>query len=317
MLRAALRSGLGMAYECNAGSCSTCKFELVSGDILDLWPEAPGIRQRERDRGRRLACQCIPLEDCVIRARLDEVYKPEVPPTRMTVRLDGWRDITRDIRHYRFRSDQPARFLAGQYAMLHLPGLDSPRAYSMSNIANDGGLWEFMIRRVEGGKVSKAVFDLAQGDAIALDGPFGLAYLRPESERDIVCIGGGSGIAPMVSILEAASRLEHARDRALWLFYGGRGPRDVPSLPELISAPCIDRQVRWHPVLSEPALAQGNGWDGDFGLVHEILPRKLARSLAAYEYYLAGPPPMIEALVRLLIGDNNVPPSQLHFDRFF
>ena len=69
--------------------------------------------------------------------------------------------------------------------------------------------------------------------------------------------------------------------------------------------------------MSVPALAAGTGWRGEVGFVHELLPRKLSKPLADYEYYFAGPPPMVEATAHLLAAEHKVPQTQLHYDRFF
>ena len=317
LLRAGLRAGIGLSYECNAGSCGTCKIDLVSGELDDLWPEAPGIRQRDRDRGRRLACQSVPRGDCTIKTRVAELYVAKHRPLRMTAKLEGTRQITHDIREFSFHAEAAAHFRAGQYAMLTLPGAPVPRAYSMSNTPNNDGRWQFMIRRTPAGSMSNALFGLAPGAAVELDGPFGLAYLREDSERDIVCIAGGSGIAPMVSILDAAAAHEQVRHLGAWLFYGGRGPADVPAISRVLKSHHLERGLEWHPVVSVPALAEGTDWSGEFGFVHELLPRKLPKPLPEYEFYFAGPPPMIEATIRLLVAENKVPQPQLHFDRFF
>jgi toluene monooxygenase electron transfer component len=317
LLRAGLRAGVGLSYECNAGSCGTCKIDLQSGEVDDLYPDAPGIKPRDRERGRRLACQSVPRTDCTIKTRIAETYVPRHRPQRLAARLETTRDITHDIREFSFRTEGGAHFLAGQYAMLVLAGVAAPRAYSMSNTGNDRGRWQFMIRRTGSGVVSRALFELAPGSVVELDGPYGLAYLREDSPRDIVCIAGGSGIAPMVSILDAAAAHEHARHLGAWLFYGGRGPADVPAIADVLKTHHLERRLEWHPVVSVPALAEGTDWNGEFGFVHELLPKKLPRPLPEYEFYFAGPPPMVEATIRLLVSENKVPQSQLHFDRFF
>jgi toluene monooxygenase electron transfer component len=92
---------------------------------------------------------------------------------------------------------------------------------------------------------------------------------------------------------------------------------DVPAIADLLATHHLERGLEWHPVVSVPALAEGTDWSGEFGFVHELLPKKLPRPLPEYEYYFAGPPPMVEATIRLLVADNMVPQAQLHFDRFF
>jgi toluene monooxygenase electron transfer component len=314
MLRAGLRAGIGVPYECNAGGCGSCKFQLVSGEVQDLWPEAPGIRASERKKGRRLACQCIPLTDCEIKMRPAPEYVPLNPPRRLPAKFVGSKAVTADIREFTFKTAEPANFIAGQYAMLALPGAKGERAYSMSNQPNDKGEWSFMIRRVPGGNVSPRLFDQIDGNTpLEIDGPYGLAYLRNESARDIVCLAGGSGLAPIVSIVNAATARAHEQSRGIWLFYGGRGPADIPVIDDFVSA---HGEIRFHPAISAPELAVGTDWKGEACFVHELLPRRLPNPLPQYDYYLAGPPPMIEAVMNLLM-EHEVPIEQIRFDRFF
>jgi toluene monooxygenase electron transfer component len=121
----------------------------------------------------------------------------------------------------------------------------------------------------------------------------------------------------MVSILDAAAAHDRVRHLDAWLFYGGRSPGDVPAIADVLSTHHLERRLEFHPVVSMPALAEGTDWQGEFGFVHEMLPRKLPRALTEYEFYFAGPPPMIEATVRLLVAEHHVPQAQLHYDRFF
>lgn len=322
LLRAGLRQGLGLAYECNAGACGSCKFELIEGEVHDLFPEAPGIRAKEREKGKRLACQCVPLSDVTIKMRTGEEFIPTFVPAKTEARLIGTRSLTHDMQEFSFATDTPAQFLAGQYALLSIPALGTIRAYSMSNlrnVASDGsGVWQFIIRRVPNGKVSNYLFDtMAIGDSIELDGPYGIAYLRPEIARPVVCIAGGSGLAPVLSIVRRLGEL-HELPRPT-LLYGGRGPKDIPDIAaELALHRTNPHNVDIRPIISMPELAAADTpWTGDTGFVHEFLPRTLTAPLADYEYYLAGPPPMIEACVRLLAGEHAVPSTQIHFDRFF
>ena len=136
ILRAALRAGLGMAYECNSGGCGSCKFELLDGQVESLWETAPGLTDRDRRKNKHLACQCRALGDVRIKAAFSAEYAPKIKPRRQTAKLVGQRDITHDIREFRFVTDGDADFLAGQYAMLELPGVTGSRAYSMSNLGN-------------------------------------------------------------------------------------------------------------------------------------------------------------------------------------
>jgi toluene monooxygenase electron transfer component len=314
LLRAGLRAGIGLPYECNAGGCGSCKFELISGEIEESWLDAPGLTAKDRARGRRLACQCRALSDCEIRIRPNPSFLTPSPPRVFEAEYVGHRTVTADMRELRFRGPGPATFLPGQYALLDVPGAGQSRAYSMSNLPNAEGDWDFMVRKVPNGRVSTLLFDaLRPGARIAIDGPLGLAHWRDEDSRDVVCIAGGSGLAPIVSIANAAA-LQGTRERPIWLFYGGRGPADLPAFDEWL----LDvAKVRVHAAVSAPELAGDGAWAGERGFVHELVGRALTGDLAAHRYYLAGPPPMIETAVRMLMVEHKVPAQQIHYDRFF
>lgn len=315
ILRAALRAGVGLAYECNSGGCGGCKFELIDGEIETLWPDAPGLSERDRRRGRHLACQCRACGPLTIAAPTAAEYVPQRPPRRQTAQLAMLRDITHDIREFRFVSDGPADFLPGQYAMLELPGVTGSRAYSLANTPNEQREWHFQIRRVPHGQGTHVLFDqLAVGDRIGLDGPYGMAWLRTDTPRDIVCVAGGSGLAPMLSIARGAVAAGLLGERTLYFFYGARTPRDVCG-GDLLAKLGAGERIRFIPVVSLPG--DDGAWHGATGYVHDQLLPHLPEQLAAYEFYFAGPPPMTSALQELLMVGHQVPFEQIHFDRFF
>ena len=316
ILRAALRSGQGMAYECNSGGCGGCKFELLQGEIETLWPDAPGLTARDRQRGRHLACQCRARGSITIRAQTGADYVPRVLPVRQQARLLATHDISSDIREFRFQADQHARFLPGQFAMLDLPGLSSSRAYSLSNTPNAEREWHFQIRRVAQGQGTQTLFDtLRPGARIGIDGPYGVAYLRQQAPRDIVCVAGGSGLAPMVSIARGAAAAGLLQQHQLHFFYGARTPADVCGEDLLRALPGFGRQLHYLPVVSQPGT--DGQWSGKTGFVHNALAAALVKPLNCYEFYFAGPPPMTQALQELLMVQHQVPFEQIHFDRFF
>lgn len=315
ILRAALRAGIGLAYECNSGGCGACKFELLNGEIETLWAEAPGLGERDWRRGRHLACQCRALGPVSLKAASGAEYVPPLPPQRHLAVFSGFTDITHDIREFRFTTEGEAAFLPGQYAMLDLPGVSSSRAYSMSNTPNALGQWQFQIRRVPNGKGTSVLFDaLKPGAEIGLDGPYGVAFLRSDAPRDIVCVAGGSGLAPMLSIARGAVKTGLLQTRRLHFFYGARTPRDVCGEAQLATLPGFGEQIVYHPVVSEPG---NSGWNGATGFVHAHVAAVLAETLPAHECYFAGPPPMTQALQEMLMVDYRVPFEQIHFDRFF
>lgn len=318
VLRAALRAGLGFPYECNSGGCGSCKFELLEGEVENLWPQAPGLTERDKRKGHLLACQCMASTDIRIKVRPTPECVPVIKPVRLHGKFTEVHDITHDIREFRFVTDGGADFLPGQYAMLAIPGVSTPRAYSMSNVGNKTGEWHFQIRRVANGVATDKLFHrLHVGEEIEIDGPYGLAYLRPEVARDIVCVAGGSGLAPMVSIARGAAQSGMLKTRQLHFFYGGRTPRDICGETFLSELPGFADHIHFHPVVSLPGDDSDAHWRGETGFVHELVRRVLGDALPSFEFYFAGPPPMTQTLQEMLMVGYRVPFEQVHFDRFF
>lgn len=317
ILRAGLASGLGLSYECNSGGCGSCKFELVEGEVETLWEGAPGLSARDIKKGRRLACQSRAVTDLRIKMHTAPEFRLPVPSGLQSLTLLERRAVTRDIAEFRFKAASEAAFLPGQYALLHVPGVGAPRAYSMSNLPNPDGEWEFWIRRVADGAATTVLFDgLRSGDRLTLDGPYGLAHLRPDSPRDLVCIAGGSGISPMLSIARAAASDPAMAGRRLDFFFGGRRPEDLCGQSELAAlSGGPGAYISYHCAVSE--LEVGPGWSGELGFIHELVQRRLGGQLADRECYLAGPPPMVQATQRMLLLEERVDQDQVHFDRFF
>lgn len=318
ILSGALRSGAGFPYECNSGGCGSCQFELLEGELRELWAEAPGLSSRARERGRRLACQSIPATDCKIKVSLTDEMVPVITPKRQVLSFVAARSLTPDMSEFTFRGRGASEFLPGQFAMFVLPGVEGLRAYSMSNLANEEGLWSFVVKRVPEGQGTGVLFDtLKPGDEVPVDGPYGNSYLRTCNGRDIVCIAGGSGLSPVLSILRGAVREPELSDRRLILFYGGRGPRDMCLSEILDSDPSLSERVVLHTAISDEEAPGADQWTGERGFVHELVRKTLGEHIPEFDYYFCGPPPMTDAVHRMLLLDYKAPAGQLHFDRFF
>ena len=317
LLRAAQRAGLGFPYECNVGSCGNCRFELIEGEIEHQWPEAPGSSEKDRLRKRFLGCQSRPLGDCTVKLRLDARYQPPHPAQRFSAVLESTHAVTHDMAEFRFVLDQPHQFEPGQYALAYLPGVTGARAYSMSNTDAEGLVWEFVVRRQPGGLGSPALFDQVRvGQRIAFDGPYGMAWLRRDAPRDILCIAGGSGLAPMLSIARAAVVEPQLSGRHVHFLYGGRTPADICGEELLRELPGWNQRLSYHPAISPVPGASVDGWTGAVGYLHEVALERFGQQLPQLEIYFAGPPAMAVALQRMLL-DAKVPPGQVHFDQFY
>lgn len=317
LLKGALRAGLGFPYDCSVGNCGSCRFELLEGEVHTLWPAAPGLSERDRRRGKRLACQSVPMGTPLsIRVRTDPACVPLQCPQRQVGTLLQVEDLTHDMRAFTFVTPGPAMFEPGQYALLQFEALGQQRAYSMSNLPNAQGEWQFVVRRVPNGVATAHLFDALQpGDTLEIDGPYGMAFLRPLA-RDLLCVAGGSGLAPMLSIARAAAPQLAAAGRRLHFFYGARTRADCVAPAQLATLPGYGDTLVCHEVLSQPQ-ADDAAWTGATGFVHEVVEARLGPSLAQLEIYLAGPPPMVQASLDLFLVQRGVPHAQVHVDRFF
>ncbi len=316
ILRAGLRAGLGLPYECSVGSCGTCRIELASGEVETVWDAAPGLSERDRARGRRLACQSRPLGPCTIKARLSPETVPPVSPRRHEATLIGSRALTRDMHEFVFRAAGPAEFIPGQYALLEFAAGIGPRAYSMSNLPNGEGEWRFVVRHVPNGKGSGSLFAAQEGARFEIDGPYGLAYLRP-AERDILCVAGGSGLSPMLSIVRAAASDARFAGRRIHLFYGGRTPADLCAEAEIKDLPGYGARIRHVAAVSDDEAVAREGFTGRVGFIHLVVEETVGDALKDHEIYFSGPPAMGDAMQKMLVLGRKVPVGQVHFDRFY
>ncbi|MDA3624662.1 2Fe-2S iron-sulfur cluster binding domain-containing protein [Saccharopolyspora oryzae] len=313
LLRSALRAGLSPTYECNSGSCGSCRYELVEGEMRDLRPDAPGLTARDRRKGRRLACQSEPLSSCSVRIAVSE-QPARHRPVRQTADLREINRLTHDMAEFVFATRRPAAFSPGQYAMITLPDGRTERAYSMSNIGNCHGNWRFVIKRTPGGSATSVLFDhLEVGATVVLDGPYGNAHLREDDDRKIACVGGGSGIGAMTSIVLGAAALPDAADRTVHLFVGGRTTDDIV-LPE--SLELAGRRLGALHVRTAVSEQHDDAGDAFRGFVHEAVVADLGDDVTDFTCYAAGPPAMTDALARSLVIDRGLDAELLRFDRF-
>jgi propane monooxygenase reductase subunit len=227
--------------------------------------------------------------------------------------------VTHDLRHLVLGLDDPDfKFFPGQYVDIRVPGTDQTRSFSMANTsARDSGQLEFIIKVYPDGLFSRFLDQgLAAGDRLELTGPFGVFTLRDAPDKDLVFVGGGAGLAPILCLLR--SMAERGIDRKATFYYGARGQRDLCFEAELHALEAALPGFRYIPALSEPTQPDEQ-WAGENGLITDVVRRgaasgatgKLTRSHA----YVCGPPPMVEAAVPLL-AQLGVPEKHVFFDKF-
>ena len=323
ILHAGLRSGLELPYECGTGTCGTCKARLVSGRVESEWPEAPGNRYL-KDPADLLMCQCVAREACSLEV---SVLKPGeaggAPPAAMAGRVSGWRRLTHDVAAFDVDLERPLDFDAGQFALLIVPGIAGARAYSMVNFEPRARRLSFVVKRKPGGAVSDWVFGgRVDGTAVGVFAPLGHATFRPGLQRHVLCIAGGSGIAGMMSILQCAAEASHFAGWDGHVFFGVRAERDRFYLEELeglraryparlaVTVALSDVVVPAGLTAAPPGLAFARG------LVHEVAGARMAGRFAGVRAYVAGPPPMVDASLRLLLREARLSPADIRYDKF-
>lgn len=309
ILDAALRAGVAFPFGCQSGNCGACKVALLSGGI-ELHPYSDfALEEGERLQGLVLGCRAMPLGDCDV--ALLEAVDFEVHPQRsLSCRVASIDDATHDIRRVRLEvlEGGPFVFSAGQYASLEFPGLP-PRDYSMANVPGEAML-EFHIRLVPGGAVTPFVRErLKPGDMLRVRGPMGTASWRSRHAGPILAVAGGSGLAPVKSIVEAA--LAAGASREIRLYVGARAERDLYLLDHLAALSARHPNLEVVPVLSDP----GGPTARRTGFLHEALRADLA-GLEGWKAYLAGPPVMVESCVDAL-AQLGLRRADCHADAFY
>jgi len=308
ILASLLRAGVPFPFSCQAGNCGTCKCELVSGDVLELEHSEHALAPEERAKGIVLACRTQVWDDTVVR-RIDAEELVLHPSRVMRCRVLALADLTHDIKGVRFAIEAggPFIFSAGQYAQLEFaPGLS--RHYSMANTPPEAEL-AFHIRHMPAGRTSAYVAtQLKVGDKVKVSGPLGVAYLRESHAGPALLVAGGSGLAPVQSIL--CTMLERGHAARVTLYFGVRSERDLYHEALLKDLAARHPNFSYQVVLSEQKGAPGRR----YGLVHQVI--ELPQDAAGVMAYLAGPPVMVEAATALL-GSRGLAPRQIHADAFY
>ena len=308
ILDAALCLGIDYPHGCRSGRCGACKTRLVEGEVTMLPHTAFALSEGERQNGYVLACRAVPRTNGSILLPGQDEIPPEHPRRHLRCRVISISSATHDIRHIRLEieSGGPFTYSPGQYARITLPGTP-PRDYSMASLPGQVHL-EFFIRRVPGGVTSTRITsDLRVGDTVQVEGPFGSAYLREQHAGPILCVAGGSGLAPIKSIVAAATGLEHP----IRVYFGARSERDLYLVEWFTALGSTLPNLTFIPVLSEPDAPTARRT----GLVSEAIAEDLA-DLDGWKAYMAGPPAMVEATGRVL-QQRGLRSRDLHADVFF
>ncbi len=301
VLDAAFRQGYNLVYGCREGQCSACKCFLQEGDVALKRYSNFALSDSERESGYSLMCRAMPEQDLVVELLH---YDPESYRLEHAIRdgeatVEAIEPLTHDI--VRLVLSAPGfTFTPGQYVDLHVPGHDGVRrSFSMANLPGEERI-ELMIKRYPGGRLSGMLDgQIKAGDKIGFTGPYGAFRLR-EAEHPILMIAGGSGMAPILSVLRQLAADGCARP--VRFFYGARTPEDLFGLDEIERLAARLGDFRFNPVVQR--------------FVHEAVEEYLiAQEITAPDVYMCGPPPMIEA-AEAMLDAQGVDEARIFSDKF-
>jgi NAD(P)H-flavin reductase/ferredoxin len=306
LLQAALRHGIDFPHSCRVGGCASCKCRLLEGRVKELTKTAYVLSDQELDSGYILACQAVPRTDVSVEVDLS------VQQARRQIggRVVGQDKLTRDITLLRIQLDESLDYKAGQFANVRLAALGGlSRSYSFAAPAQPDSQVSFFIKKVPGGVLSTLVNERGLvGEQVSLDGPHGDFCLRP-ADAPLILIAGGSGLAPVLALLEDAA--QKGCTRPVTLLFGARQEQDLYALGEIDALAKRWRdKFRFIPVLSA---AQGDAaWAGERGILAERVSRF---AVAGAHAYLCGPPPMVDTCAAAL-ELAGLSPANIYADRF-
>jgi propane monooxygenase reductase subunit len=317
ILRAAAEQGIMLMHGCKEGQCSSCKSFVLDGDDIELDKYSTfALPDYEREEGFTLLCRAHVYEDVTIELlNYDEdMIRSGLPIQEAVAEVVSKDAVTHDMRHLVLRLVEPTeiKFFPGQYVDITIPGNGATRSFSMANTTSrDGGKLEFVIKVYPDGLFSKFLDEeLNVGDRLDLTGPFGVFTLREGHDADVIFLGGGAGMAPILSVLR--SMAERGLARKATYYYGARRRRDLCFETELRALEESLPGFRYVPALSEPE--DGDDWDGEVGLITDVVKR-LEGQLKGVDAYVCGPPPMVDASIPLLAG-LGVLENRIYYDKF-
>ncbi len=312
ILEAALRDNRIFPYGCRSGVCGACKSNLISGRVDYGDHEDFALSDVEKEQGKVLLCQAIPLEDVVI--DVEEVMSgTNIQIKMLPCRVGKIHRLAEDVIQLflTLPKTQQFNFIAGQYVDIILKD-GQRRSFSIANLpeqATEQGL-ELHIRHVSDGHFTPRVFDsMKERDLLRFEGPFGTYFLQSDPGKPIIMIAGGTGFSPIKGLLQQA--LAQNRDQDIHLFWGARDEQDL--YMDTLVTEWVDKHpnLKYTPVLSDNTT---DGWKGDTGFVHEVV-RIAYDNFGKFDVYASGPPIMIDA-VRDSLLDKGMNQERFFFDSF-
>jgi toluene monooxygenase electron transfer component len=325
ILHAGLRAGIDLPYECASGTCGTCKAQVVAGNADYHWPEAPGRKYVKAEKREILMCQCHPLADCslVVARAVEHARDGARAATKTRAALRDFRLLTPDVCEFEVALETPITFDAGQFVLLERGAISGGRAYSMTNYGGDPTRLHFLVKRLQGGRFTEWLFtEDVEGAHVTVFGPLGRATFHPGVRRPLLMIAGGSGVAGFRAILTHACAEEYFKEFPGYLFFGVRTAADLfwgRELSSFVRASSNNLTVTValsHEEPSEELSERYSGLQFASGFVHEVAARTMAGRYRDVMAYVAGPPPMVDASLRMLLLEARLSAANIRYDKF-
>jgi CDP-4-dehydro-6-deoxyglucose reductase len=312
VLDAALRQGIVLPYGCRNGACGACMGAVLSGTVRYKGSDLPpALDTTQAAAHKALFCQARATSDLVIGVREVQAVE-DIEVRTIPCRVSRLEYLAPDVIRVDLKlpTNQRLQFLPGQYINILLKD-HNPRAFSIANAPHADEYIELHIRYVAGGVFTDQVFhQLREKALLRIRGPLGTFFLREDTRRPVILVGGGTGFAPLKAMLEHA--FEIGLRQPLHLFWGARARPDL----YLDGLPRYWRQwhqnFRYTPVLSDPA--PDDHWTGETGLVTHAVVNHYA-DLAPCDVYASGPPAMVHAGHRLFL-EHGLDESRFFSDAF-
>jgi benzoate/toluate 1,2-dioxygenase reductase subunit len=306
LLAAARRNGVSLASDCEVGDCQTCHARIVAGDVEYDEYATISLSTDEVAAGEVLTCVATATSDVTVQLPYQRGHL--LPARPFTMKVQSVARVCESVVRLsaRVTARTPLGFLPGQYVNLKIPGTDQWRSYSMANAASaDGFEFEFLMRLLDAGVMSCYLSDRATaGDVIEAKGPFGTFYLR-DNDKPVLMVAGGTGLAPMVSMLRAM--IAKNSSRSIILCFGVTRPADLFYLEELnalrVSLPLLDLRI---------AIMQGDALPHVSGVATDLIR---PQDVAGRDIYLCGPPAMTDR-ARTVLAEQGADPSSVFVERF-
>ncbi len=313
VLQGAFRQGLMLMHGCKEGQCSACKSFLLDGEVdLDRYSTF-ALNDFEKEEGWTLLCRAHAESDLQVELINydEEVIRDGIELQTKQMRVETLEALTHDIQRLVLAGAE-FEYKPGQYVDVKIPDSDEVRSFSMANLPSQPpDRLELMIKVYPDGKFSSLLAGdaIKEGHELEVTGPYGVFTLRKNSDRPLLFIGGGAGMAPILALIRSLA--EQGSERQAVYYYGARGPKDLFHLDELAELEQRLPNFRFVPALSD---CDEEEWDGERGLITDVVER-CEQDLGEVDAYLCGPPPMVDAAIALLDA-KGVPESRVYFDKF-